>query len=212
MRQLKARIVVFSALTAGLLCGCEAPGFLTGHRNAPAPIVDHSTADLNPILAALEMMSELPQRDPARQAEIFQAARNAAELTPTTSNKLKYALALATPGHGGADPVAAQRQLSEILATPENLLPIERYLAQSQLKQVERQMLLGTENQRLRDELPRESRDKLASISRRLAAETDENAKLRKELDEARAKLDAISHIERSINDRSTTGAGSAKP
>ena len=61
--------------------------------------------------------------DPARQAEMFQSAKDAAALSPTTSNRLRYALALATPGHSGSDPVAAQRQLSELLARPETLLP-----------------------------------------------------------------------------------------
>ena len=75
------------------------------------------------------MMSNLPQGDPARQAEMFQSAKDAADLTPTTSNRLRYALALATPGYSGSDPVAAQRQLAELLARPETLLPVERLLA-----------------------------------------------------------------------------------
>ena len=83
----------------------------------------------SPIAPILEMMSILPQGDPAQQAEIFQAAKDAAEANPTTSNKLRYALALATPGHSGTDPVAAERQLSELLARPETLLPVERLLA-----------------------------------------------------------------------------------
>jgi len=60
----------------------------------------------------------------------------------------------------------------------------------------------------MRDDAPRDdSRDKLSALSRRLAAESDENVKLRKALDEARAKLEAITHIERSINDRGTSGS-----
>jgi len=39
----------------------------------------------------------------------------------------------------------------------------------------------------MRDAVPNDSRDKLQAINRRLAAESDENAKLRKALDEARA-------------------------
>jgi hypothetical protein len=175
-------------------------------------VSDEFPVDVNPIVAALELISELPQKDPGGQAELFQAAKNAAELTPTTSNKLKYALALATPGHSGSDPVAAQRHLAELLAKPENLLPIERFLAQSQLQQVERQLVLGTENKHLRDDAPREGRDKLAAANHRLAAETDENAKLRKELDDARAKLEAVTHIERSINDRNSTATGPGSP
>jgi len=132
------------------------------------------------------------------------------ELTPTTSNKLRYALALATPGFGGSDPVAAQRQLSLLLARPETLLPAERLLATVQLKEVEQRLVLQAENKRLRDDVPRDSadsRDKLQALNRRLAAETDENAKLRKALDEARAKLEAITHIE-----QRSSNSGAQKP
>jgi hypothetical protein len=152
------------------------------------------------------MMSSLPQGDPASQAETFQAAKDAAELTPTTTNKLRYALALATPGHSGSDPVAAERHLSELLARPETLLPTERMLALIELKEVEQRLVLVAESKRLRDDAVRDSSgDKLAAVNRRLAAESDENARLRKALDEARAKLEAVTHIERSINDRGST-------
>jgi hypothetical protein len=151
-------------------------------------------------------MSALPQGDPARQAELFQSVKDAAELTPTTSNRLKYALALATPGYSGTDPVAAQRQLSELLARPETLLPVERSLATVELKEVEQRLILQSENKRLREEAPPDDREKLQSTNRRLAAESDENARLRKALDEARAKLEAVTHIERSITDRGTSG------
>jgi hypothetical protein len=198
------------ALLAGVLGACSMTAGLTGPKNAVDSAPLRPASDVAPIAADLEMMSSLPQRDPAQQAEIFQAAKDAAEITPTTANKLRYALALATPGHSGANPVAAQRQLSELLARPETLLPIERLLALVELKEVEQQLILASENKRLRDEAPPDTHDKLAALNRRLAAETDDNARLRKALDEARAKLDAVTHIERSINDR---GAGTpAKP
>jgi len=181
-----------------------------GPKAAGAAQVDHPAGDLTPVAPLLEMMSALPQGDPARQAEMFQAAKDAAELSPTTSNKLRYALALATPGFSGSDPVAAQRQLSELLARPETLLPSERLLALVQLKEVEQRLILQAENRRMRDEAvhdDNDTRDKLAATNRRLAAESDENVKLRKALDEARAKLEAITHIERSINDRGANGS-----
>jgi hypothetical protein len=172
-------------------------------RPAPTPVESVDAGAIGPVL---ELMSSLPQGDPARQAELFQQAKDAAELSPTTSNKLRYALALATPGHSGADPVAAQRQLSELLARPETLLPIERMLANVELKEVEQQLILLADTKRLRDEAARDSHDdRLATINRRLAAENDENARLRKALDEARAKLEAVTHIERSINDRGSS-------
>jgi hypothetical protein len=148
------------------------------------------------IAALLSMMSNLPQGDPAQEAEVFQSAKDAAELSPTTSNKLRYALALATPGYAGADPVAAQRQLSELLARPETLLPVERLLAVVELREVEQRLILQAENARMREDAPHDSKDKMQAANRRLQAEIDENAKLRKALDEARAKLDAVTHIE----------------
>jgi hypothetical protein len=187
-------------------CGVDTPFTLQKPAAPAAP--DYTPQALSPVTPLLEMMSALPQGDPARQAEMFQAAKDAAELTPTTSNKLKYALALATPGFSGSYPVAAQRQLSELLARPETLLPSERLLALVELKEVEQRLILQAENRRMRDEAVHDdSRDRLAAINRRLAAESDENVKLRKALDEARAKLEAITHIERSINDRGASGS-----
>ena len=196
------------ALGLCLISGCGL-GDVFIRQKATAPVeTDRVPQDLSPIAPLLEMMSNLPKVDPARQAEIFQSAKDAADLTPTTSNRLRYALALATPGFNGTDPVAAQRQLSEMLARPETLLPVERLLAQVELKEVEQRLVLQAENKRMRDDASHDdSHDKLAAINRRLAAESDENVRLRKALDEARAKLDAVTHIERSINDRGTSGS-----
>jgi len=180
----------------GTLSAC---GGLSGlGRPKPAPAVESAgpPQDSAALLPLLELMSTLPQGDPARQAELFQSAKDAADLTPTTSNRLRYALALATPGYSGSNPVAAQRQLSELLARPETLLPVERLLATVALKQVEQTLVLQAENKRMRDEIPRDSHEKEQALNRRLAAEQDENAKLRKQLDEARAKLEAVTHIE----------------
>jgi hypothetical protein len=187
-----------------LLCALAAVTGCVGafKRSPPAAPAESRPEPEVAIKPALELMSSLPQGDPARQAEAFQAAKDAAETLPTTSNRLRYALALATPGHGGSDPVAAERQLSELLAKPETLLPIERLLAVVELKDVEQQLVLLAENKRLRDEAAHDSHDKLQALNRHLAAEMDENARLRKALDEARAKLEAVTHIERSINDR----------
>jgi hypothetical protein len=201
MRHKRNRIAAFTLISLGI-GGCG----LMGSPKAPAPAVaEHSQQDISPVAPLLEMMSNLPQGDPARQAEIFQQAKDAAELQPTTSNRLRYALALATPGYSGADPVAAQRQLAELLARPETLLPVERLLAAVQLKEVEQRLILQAENTRMRDTVPNDSHDKLQAINRRLVAETDENAKLRKALDEAKAKLEAVTHIEqRSVTERGT--------
>ena len=187
-------------------CGIGSP---FDRQPPPAPSQpDTAQQNLNAVGPLLDLMSSLPEGDPARQAELFQSAKDAANLTPTTSNKLRYAVALATPGYSGSDPVAAQRQLSELLARPETLLPVERTLALVQLKEVEQRLILQAEIKQARDDAAHDdSRDKLQAINRRLAAELDENVKLHKALDEALAKLEAVTHIERSINDRPTNGS-----
>jgi hypothetical protein len=197
----KLQRCVLTALTLCALCGCAVLGGSSGANVPPPSEPEHppESADITPLL---DLMSDLPKGDPGRQAELFQSAKDAASLSPTTSNRLKYALALAIPGHGGSDPVAAQRQLSELLARPETLLPDERLLAVVELQEVDQRLVLQAENQRLRDEALHDSKDKLQALNRRLQAESDENAHLRKALDEARAKLEAVTHIERSINER----------
>jgi hypothetical protein len=207
LRCIAAVTTLLAVAVTGGLGGCGASGAFAKPKTANPTVPAHPQADLAPVVPLLEMMSTLPQGDPARQAEVFQSAKDAVDLNPTTSNRLKFALALATPGHNGSDPVAAQRQLSELLARPETLLSVERLLATVQLKEVEQQLILQDENRHLRDDASHDSHDKLSAINRRLAAESDENVRLRKALEEARAKLEAVTHIERSINDRSTGGA-----
>jgi hypothetical protein len=194
-----------AACLLACLAGCSLTDGFTNHQASTTIVPDRPPPETAVITPILEMMSALPQGDPAHQAEVFQSAKDAAELTPTTSNRLKYALALAIPGHSGSDPVAAQRQLAELLATPQTLQPVERLLAMIELRQVDQRLVLQAENTRLRTDEPRDYRDKLAAVNRRLAAESDENAHLRKALEEARAKLEAVTHIERSINDRGAT-------
>jgi hypothetical protein len=204
MRPRRLRDAV-SLLLLSALGGCGVLSPLSSPKPPPPDEQERKSSDYGPVAPLLQLMSELPQGDPARQAELFQSAKDQASLSPTTSNRLRYAVALATPGHSGSDPVAAQRQLSELLARPETLLPDERLLALVELQNVDQRLVLQAENQRLREEASHDSRDKLQSANRRLQAESDENARLRKALDEARAKLDAVTHIERSITERATT-------
>jgi len=188
-----------------LFTGCSGGSMLGKTQHADTEPAK-PRADVGVLTGYLETMRKLSQGDPAVQAETFQSAREAAELTPTTANRLTYALALATPGHGGSDPNAAQRQLAQLLASPELLLPPEQALAEIELRQVELRIVLTEENRRLQQETARLERDRTTAASRRLQAELDENKRLRKQLDEAQAKLDAVTHIERSAIDRNPNG------
>lgn len=190
-----------TVLTALALTGC---GMIPQPAPVDAPQIPLVRTDpsLNVIAEHLDMMTRLNQGSPAEQAEIFKTARDAAQLTPTTSNLLRYALALATPGHGASDPAGARQRLSELLASPEKLLPAERSLATVFLDHVEQRLVLQSENQKLQADSARTERERGAATNRRLQAEIEENNRLRRALAEAQAKLDEIARIERSIIDR----------
>ena len=199
------RSALASALVLVLTAGCSIMPSTPAPATTPTATTDPSLGSMS---SYLDMMERLSRGTPAEQAEIAQAAKEASDVTPTTSNRLRYALALATPGHGKTDEAAARDMLTQLLATPETMLPAERALAWVCLKDVEQRMILRAENLRLQASTIQQERDKSAVTNRRLQAEIDENARLRKELAEAQAKLDEITRIERAIIERNPGNAG----
>jgi len=194
-----------AALALGLgalaLAGCSVMGG-AGSALPPEPVVDRAQTQAMMVSAHLDVLQRLLAGRPAEQAEIVASARRDFEEAPTPSRQLRYALLLAAPGHASTDTAEAERLLRELTAMPESLVPPERALARLELAQLERQSLLAAENRRLQAEVDRAQRDRNTTASRRLQAELDENARLRRELDDAQKKLDAIAAIERNITER----------
>jgi len=160
------------------------------------------TLDGDGIVVYLEIMRRLVEGDPVTQAETFLEVAAAASESPTTTNRLKLALAVATPGHPGSDAAEAQRRLSALLAAGAALLPEERMLVAIHLKEVEQRLILDTEAERLRAEAEAARARQDNESARRLQAALEENERLTKALEEAQQKLDAITNIERSIRER----------
>jgi hypothetical protein len=205
------RIARFALLSVALSLAACAPGTITRavREKDTAPVVDRAAASAASLADYLELLQKLVQSAPAVQAETFMIAQREYELAPTASHQLRFALVLAAPGHAATDLPRAQRLLRELMATPAALLPTERAFAFLELQKVDSQLTLAAENRRLQSNAAaRDDRDKLLALNRRLQTETDENARLRKELDEARAKLDAIANIERSLNERKPAPEG----
>lgn len=201
-RNLPPRAALALALALALLVGCEAMNVRRPTQAAPEPIVDRAQVQAMIVSNHLTVLQALMQAGPAQQAEIVSACRRDFEDAPTPSHQLRYALVLATPGHASTDAREARRLLDELLATPETLVPAERTLAQLQLTNVERVLAVTADNQRLQNGATTSERDRTREANRKLAAEVEENARLRRALDEARAKLDAIANIERAITER----------
>jgi hypothetical protein len=196
------------ALLATLvLAGCAS--LMSSQRPpSPPPVVNPSATSSAVLNDYLMLLQKLVQGPPSEQAEIVAAAQRDYDTAPTPSHTLKLALVLGTPGHPATNLTRAQGLLRELMANPETLLPGERALTFLQLSQIDDHLTLETENLRLQAEAVRADRERVASANHRLQTELDENARLRKELEEARAKLDAIANIERSLNERKPGNSG----
>jgi hypothetical protein len=197
-------------VTTLLACGCSSDLFQREHptHDAPPPVNRAAVATSTVLADDLQLLQTMVQGTPSTQAEIVATAQRDYETAPTPSRQLRFALILATPGHPGTDLPRAQRLLRELMANPEMLMASERSLAFLELQQIDDHLTLEGENRRLQSDAVRADRERLANVNHRLQLETDENTRLRKELEEARAKLDAIANIERSLNERKPSNEG----
>ena len=196
-------------VTSLILGGCASDLFQHDHpTHDTPPVVNRAVASSTVLADDLQLLQTLVQGTPSDQAEIVATAQRDYETAPTPSRQLRFALILATPGHPGTDLPRAQRLLRELMANPEMLMASERSLAFLELQQIDDHLTLEGENRRLQSDAVRADRERLANVNHRLQLETDENARLHKELEEARAKLDAIANIERSLNERKPNNEG----
>jgi hypothetical protein len=191
-------------LTLVMATGCASVG---GGRPAKTALPPSSasvsrTADGEGLTLYLRTLRDLIERDAVVKADVFRSVAAAADTAPTTTNRLNLALALATPGHPSSNPAEAQRRLGELLSRDNALLPDERALALIVLKDVEQRLLLDAEAARLQKAAQSATTQRNDQNAQRLQTALDENRLLRQQLDEARAKLDAITNIERSIRER----------
>ena len=94
----------------------------------------------------------------------------------------------------------------ELLAQTELMTPSEIALATIKLKSVEKQIVLGAETKRPRSENTRAATTEEQAIAQHIATMESENRQLRRSLEEAEQKLEAITSIERSIREQADTG------
>lgn len=204
--------------TIGLLCVCALALSLQGceimdqfrqqsEANSAANVPPSPAPMSGNTPAYLDIMNGLSTPDPARQADLFYEVEREYTRAPTTASTLRYAVALVTPGHPASSPSEGKRLLETLLATPERLTQDERTLAAVLLHETDVRLKLEAENRRLLATLDDRHRSQ-ANSDKRIQAQIEENARLRRALAEAQQKLDAIKEIERSIIERSPTPPG----
>jgi hypothetical protein len=81
-------------------------------------------------------------------------------------------------------------------ASPETHLESEPANAAVMARELDVRLALAQEIANLRDQTTTEERDSVASLNRRLQQETAEKDRLRRELEDARKKLEAIATLE----------------
>lgn len=204
-KTLTSRTALVALLALGVLglAGCAQTKSFFGSLGGPKPkAADSKVTDAENADQYLHELYELVSGDPAKQAEIFADARSASRLTPSPRTNLRYALVLATPGHPESNPEQAQTMLRELLAQTELLTPTEVSLATVFLSSVEQQIVTNSEARRLRASTSRAAQTREDAVNQRIATVEDENRRLKRELQDAQDKLDAITSIERSIREQ----------
>jgi len=188
------RFAPWLVATALGLAGCDVTLPKLGRPAAQAtPVATNAESSV----ALLAWLESLRSAGPAEQAERIAAAKLAYEQQSALDGQLRYALALATPGLPGADPQLARRHLGELVARGDHLQPGPLALARLKLAEVDARLTLQSDNLRLQTEGALRDRERTTALTRRLQQELDENNRLRRALDEAQKKLEAVLQLER---------------
>jgi hypothetical protein len=183
-------------LAACAVAGCKSVDDWSGLKRGKSATPVSQTDDGQLVAQYLATLDRLGRGGAAQQAEIVEATRSAYLADPSTQKRLRYAFVLAVPGHASSDPTGARALLGETLATPETLLPSERALADLMVRDLDARLALTRENEMLRNGSNQRDDGEIAELNRRLQAETAEKDRLRRELERAEAKLEAIATLE----------------
>jgi hypothetical protein len=188
------------------MTACTLPS--TDRSAVSPPPAQSAPVDLGPYL---DLMYRLATSEPAQQADLFRDVERSYAVAPTTSNSLRLAVAFVTPGHPSSKPAEGRKLLETLLASPERLLTNERLLASVVLEETTARLKLEADSRRVLATVDARTRSQ-ANSDRRAQNLAEENARLRKSLEEAQAKLDAIRAIERTIIERNPSPPGTAGP
>lgn len=202
MRPSHMLVVVLVCLP--LLASCTS---LAGGQDG-APLSDTDVPEGSVLVARhLESIVRLGSVPAAEQGFITEEARIDFVAVPTPSNRLRYAMVLATPGHAGFDPYRAQDLLQALISEPGALSDAERSLAKVSSGQLEN--LLSVRDQlRERDAAVELAQERQAAADQRNQSLTAEVVRLSQELDLAIRKLEAVAELEKALSVRRVAPEG----
>lgn len=204
------RIAGIAALTLlATACG-SAP-----ERPRSGPSAPSSTGQDGSVGVYLDALNRLANGNPAQQADVFYEVEREFTSAPTTVNTLRYGAALVTAGHPAANLTEGKKTLERLLANPERLTPAEKNLAAFLVKDADARLQLQAEIRRLAatvDERTRVQANSGSRLQTQVQAQSEEILRLRRQLDDAQQKLDAIKTMEKSFIERGATPSQPREP
>lgn len=190
-------IAAVVAATFGLTgCTTLRDGSGSEQPAAPAAAVTPPPPLLGPYI---ETLAKMAPGDAARQQAELESRLSTAQATGSSSDTLRYALAVGAAGYPSSNPVEAKRLITELLASPNTLEPLEVSFATAYLREFDARVALYAELARQREESEQQLRSLDATAERRADTLAAENRQLKRALAEAERKLEAVAEMERSL-------------
>ena len=181
-----------------LLSGCTSMSNMFGGKEKD-PVVTQTVPEVAEDSSFVELMGGLAGADEAGRSALYEKYAERYIDDPSLANRLHFAMVVSTPGHHASDPIEARRILTDLLSKPRSLTDSERHIATVYLKDLEERLSLQSEIKQLTQKLAEAKPDPDNNNDAQLRAVLAENQRLQSALDEANAKLEALTTIERSI-------------
>lgn len=172
-------------------------------QSVPGQTVAAPTPKPAGIASYFEVLDLMAPGDAVRQSTALASTLTEAQQNPTSSNRLRHALALGAAGHSSSNPVEARRLITELLAGQHDLTPQEVSLANAFLREFDARVALYADMARQREESERQIKAMGADEDRRYSALNAETQRLKKALAEAERKLEAVAEMERTLTPES---------
>ena len=170
-----------------------------GKQGVPGQTVTAPTPQPAGVASYFEVLDLMAPGDAVRQSTVLASTLTEAQQNPTSSNRLRHAIALGAAGHSSSNPVEARRLITELLAGEHDLTSQEVSLANAFLREFDARVALYAELARQREESERQLKSIGADDDRRYGMLHAETQRLKKALAEAERKLEAVAEMERSL-------------
>jgi hypothetical protein len=200
MRRTRPSIPIRVAMPVAFLLLGACAGFPAADKGgAPGQSTESTSPKTADVASYFEVLDLMAPGDVVRQSTELASTLTQAQQDPTSSNRLRYAIALGAAGHTLSNPVEARRLITELLAGANDLTPQEVSLANAFQREYDARVALYADLARQREESERQIKSIDADGDRRYGALNAETQRLKKALAEAESKLEAVAEMERAL-------------